>query len=87
MQLSDITHLKHEMNLVFRKYEQKWMPRSLEVIYICDSRMFWDASNGAKHSPLSFGAGGPFGLKTKSLRYFRISGENIDICQVLGVPS
>ena len=33
------------MNFVFRKYEQKWMARWLESNYICDSRIFWDASN------------------------------------------
>ena len=33
------------MNFESRKYEQKWMPRWLEVNYFCDSRIFWDASN------------------------------------------
>ena len=43
--LSNITVWDLSLNLDFRKYEQKWMPRWLEPNYIRDSRIFWDASN------------------------------------------
>ena len=36
MKLSNFTHLMPQMNFEFRKYEQKWMPRWLELKCFCD---------------------------------------------------
>ena len=52
MRLSDITHLRLQMNFEFRKYEQKWMPRWLKPKCFCDSRVclrcaeFWSPVAG-----------------------------------------